>query len=65
MDDAAYITNATRNGAEDAKKIVSEFTASLSNISSILHGNQSALAAITNLINAFANMASLTKKGKK
>ena len=65
MDDTAYITNATKNGAEDAKKIVSDFTASLSNVSSILHGNQSALAAITNLTNAVINLASLTKKGKK
>lgn len=65
MEDAAYITNTARNSAEDAKGVISDLTASLSSFSNILHGNQSAFAAITNLTNALANIAALTKKGKK
>lgn len=64
MDDAAYITNTARNGTEDAKDIVSNFAASLSNVSNALHGNQSTLAAITNLTNACANIVGFAKRGE-
>jgi len=64
-DDVEHITEAAKNGAADAQKIVSGITSSFNNISSIFQGNQSSIAAITNLTNAFANIAALTKKKKK
>lgn len=65
MSDAEHITQAAKSGADDAQKIVSGLTSSLGSVSDILRGNQSSLSAITNLTNAFANIAALRKKSKK
>ena len=64
-DDAAHITATARSGAGDAQKILSGFTSSLGGVSEILQGNKSSIAAITNLTNAFANIAALKNRKKK
>ncbi|NCB43696.1 MAG: hypothetical protein EOM59_13920 [Clostridia bacterium] len=64
-EDVEHITEAAKNGAADAQKIVSGITSSLNNISNIFRGNQSSIAAMTNLTNALANIAALAKKKKK
>ena len=65
LDDAQTITSIASEGVQTAKDIVGDVSTSVSTISGILKGNQSVLAALTNIVNAVTSLTGLVKKSKQ
>lgn len=65
MRDAEIASGVAAEGAEEAKKIVSDVSNSVSIVADVLKNNQSTVSALTNLANALGSFKNLMSKDKK
>lgn len=64
MEDVEVVTGVAAESAESAQQIIGDVTESVSSISKLVKGNQSTVAALTNLVNALAGLKDFVKKEK-
>lgn len=62
LEDTQVVSSAAADGAEQAKKIVSDVSASVSTVSDAIKGNQSGIQALTSFVNAITSLSNLLKK---
>ncbi|WP_324822573.1 hypothetical protein [Sinanaerobacter sp. ZZT-01] len=65
LQDIEVASGVAAEGAEEAKKMVSDVSTSISMVTDILKNNQSTVSAVTNLTNALASLKNLLIKQKK
>ncbi len=65
LQDIEVASGVAAEGAEEAKKVVSDISTSVGLVSDILKNNQSTISAVTNLTNALASLKNLLIKQKK
>lgn len=62
MADAEVISGVAKDSALEAEKVIGDVTASVSTVADIIKGNQSVVAAMTNIINALGSLNNLLNK---
>ena len=65
LKDFETVSATAAEGADSAKKVVSDVSAIASEMSGVIKGNQSSVKAATNLVNSVTNLAKLMKKVKE
>lgn len=65
LEDAQVISGIAAENAKEVDKIIGDVSFSVDNISNLIKGNQSVIAALTSLINALGSLKNLIGRDKK
>ena len=61
LDDANVVTKITANRATEVNEAVSDLSGALASVANSFRGNQSTMAALSNLVNALSSLKGLLK----
>ena len=65
LEDSRVISGIAAENAKEVDKIIGDVSSSVGSISDIIKGNQSVIAALTNLVNAIGSLRNLLQREKK
>ena len=65
LEDAQVVSKMAADKTKEAEKVISDVVTSFGSVSNIIKGNQSAVAALTSIVNALASLKNLIKKTEK